>query len=358
MNVILSNLSNFNPYQQQYPSQKAIVNFTNINGINDTSFMNSSLQALGSINCIFMWIKNWSNNIFMLNNDPKFRLTKEIFNLFFTLYQGQCPDSSNFILHYLNNVNCFKNTKAYNPIDPIDFLYNLIKLIHLENNFPPNPNQNMYTYENLTIAQKVNDDYVRNLFSSLLIQTHNSIISQNFFTILKTEIRCNFCSIIYSYQYKFMIKFPISDYINFRNYSNPQKSMYKLNLEECFDCYTGGKPYKCDICGNHSAKSYISIYSLPKVLIIALIRKTHNYRGDLDFTNNLNLNGYCVQGNYKPTPYTLKACVSLNNQGQTFTDIKTNNNFWFRYEGNQISSLNNVNNELKTFEPQLLIYES
>ena len=358
MNVILSNLSNFTPYQpfqQQYPSQKAIVNFSNINGINDTSFMNSSLQALDSINYIFMWIKNWSNNIFMLNNNPKFRLTKEIFNLFYTLYQGQYPDSSNFILHYLNNVKNINNSLSYNPID---FLYYLIKLIHGENNFPSNPNQNMNTFENLNIAQKVNDDYVRNLFFSLLSQTHNSIISQNFFTILKTEIRCNNCSIIYSYQYKFMLKFQISDYINYRNCFNPQKSMYKINLEECFDCYTGGTPYKCDICRSHTAKIYTSIYSLPKVLIIALIRKTHNYCGDLDFTNNLNLNGYCVQGNYKQNPYSLKACVSLNQQGQTFTDIKTNNNIWFRYYGNQIFPLNNVNDELKTFEPQLLIYES
>ena len=155
-----------------------------------------------------------------------------------------------------------------------------------------------------------------------------------------------------------MLKFEISDYINYRNCFNPQKSMYKINLEECFDCYTGGTPYKCDICRSHTAKIYTSIYSLPKVLIIALIRKTHNYCGDLDFTNNLNLNGYCVQGNYKQNPYTLKACVSLNQQGQTFTDIKTNNNIWFRYYGNQIFPLNNVNDELKTFEPQLLIYES
>lgn len=357
MNVILANMPNFTPYQQyqQYPSQKAIVNFSNINGMNDTSFMNSSLQAFGSINCIFMWIKNLSYNIYMLNNNTKSRLTKEIFNLFYTLYQGQNPDSSNFILHYLNDVKNFNNAIANNPID---FLYYLIKLIHVENNFPSNPNQNMYTYENLNIAQKVNDDYVRNLFFSLLNQTHNSIISQNFFTILKTEIRCNNCSIIYSYQYKFMIKFQLSDFINYRNCFNPQKSMYKLNLEECFDCYTGGNPYKCDICRSHTAKSYTSIYSLPKVLIIALIRKVHTYCGDLDFTNNLNLNGYCVQGNYKLNPYTLKACVSLNKQGQTFTDIKTNNNIWFRYYGNQIFPLNDVNNKLKTFESQLLIYES
>ena len=163
MNVFFSALPNYNPYQQyqQCPSQKAIVNFSKINGINDTSFINLTLQALGSLNSIFIWIKNWSNNIYMLNNNTKFRLTKEIFNLFYTLYQGQFPDSSNFILHYLNNVKNINNSLSYNPID---FLYYLIKLIHSENNFPSNPSQNMNTFDNLTIAQKVNDDYVRNLF--------------------------------------------------------------------------------------------------------------------------------------------------------------------------------------------------
>ena len=357
MNVFFSRFPNFtpNPQYQQYPSQKAIVNFTKINGFNDTSFMNSSLQAFASINYIFMWIKNWSNNIYMLNSAPKYRLTKEIFNLFYTLYQGQVPDSSNFILHYLNDVKIFKT-----PIEPnsINFLYYLIRLIHDENNFPPNPNQNMNTFDHLTIAQRVNDDYVRNLYSSLLSQTHNSIISQNFLTILKKEIRCNFCSITYNYEYKYMIKFKINEYIKFRNFSNPQRSMHALNLEECFDCFTGGFSCICNICQKNTAKSYTSIYSLPKVLIIALIRQTHTFCGDLDFTNNLNLNGYCVQGNFKQNPYYLKACVSLNQQGQTLSFIKTNNNIWFKYYGNQISPLNNINFELKTFEPQLLIYES
>ena len=354
MNVFLA--ANFAKYQQyqQFPSQKAIINFSNINGFNDVSFMNAVMQALGSTNYIFMWTKNWSNNVFMLNNNPKFRLTKEIVNLFYTLYQGQVPDSTNFILRYLNEVKNYTNTTTYNPID---FLHYLIKLIHGENNFPSNPNQNMNSFENLSLAQKVNDNYVRNLFYSLLSQTHNSIISQNFFTILRTEIRCSNCSIQYSYKYKFMIKFQINEYFKYRNCCNIQKSMYSLNLEECFDCYTGGCPYKCGIC-NCNAQSYTSIFSLPNVLIIALLRDQHSYCCDLDFTNNLNLNGYCAQGNFKKNFYSLRACVSLNKQGQTFTDIKTNNNFWFRYYGNQIFPLYNVNNELKTFEPQLLIYES
>ena len=342
---------------QQMPAQKAIVNFSNINSMNDTSFINSSLQALGSTKYMFMWVRQWTNNVYQLNMNQRYALTKEMVNLFYTLYGSRNPDSSNFILRYLNEVRCYTNLTVNNPID---FFYYLFKIIHKENNYPMNPNQNMNSMNNLTLAQRVNDNFMRNFFFSLLSQTHNSIISQNFFTILKKEVRCNLCSITYSYEYKYMIKFPINEYKNYRNACNPQRANFQLNLDECFECYTGGYPYKCDICRSQMANAqiYISLYSLPNVLIIALIRNSHTYSCDLDFRNNLSLNGYCVQGMFKKSNYYLKACISLNRQGQTFTDIQTNSNCWFRYYGNQVSMLNNVNFDLKTFEPQLLIYES
>ena len=341
---------------QQMPAQRAIINFSKINTINETSFINSSLQALGSTKYMFMWVSQWTNNVYQLNMNPRYALTKEIVNLFYTLNQSRIPDSSNFILRYLNEVRSYTNLTVNNPIE---FFYYLFQIIHKENNYPMNPNQNMNSLKNLTLAQKVNDNFMRNFFLSLLSQTHNSIISQNFFTILKKEVRCNFCSIKYSYEYKYMIKFKINEYLNYRNACKPERANYKLTLDECFECYTGGYPCKCDTCTySMNAQVFTSIYSLPNVLIIALIRNSHKYFGDLDFRNNLSLNGFCVQGMYKNNNYYLKACVSLNNKGESFTDIQTSNNIWYRYYGNQVSRLNNVNYDLKAFEPQLLIYES
>ena len=80
---------------------------------------------------------------------------------------------------------------------------------------------------------------------------------------------------------------------------------------------------------HHISQPHILKYynnSLPNVLIIALIRNSHKYFGDLDFRNNLSLNGFCVQGMFKKNNYYLKACVSLNNKGESFTDIQTSNN--------------------------------
>ena len=70
-----------------------------------------------------------------------------------------------------------------------------------------------------------------------------------------------------------MIKFYISDYIQFRNEYNPQKSTFGLTLDECFECYTGGFSNKCEMCGNTKANVYSSFYAFPKVLLIGLIRK-------------------------------------------------------------------------------------
>ena len=137
------------------------------------------------------------------------------------------------------------------------------------------------------------------------------------------------------------------------------RSNVAINLTDCFECYTGGVPYTCDLCGNHNAQKYTSIYSFAKILIIGLFRTNHSYRGDLDFTNNLNLYGYCSQNNSANANYTLKAVISMDNKGQTFSDIKINNG-WFRYYLNQFGRLNdnNINTELKTYEPQVLIYEA
>ena len=346
----INNMNNINFYNNNF-SQKNIINNSPISDIKDTSFINSTLQAFASIKCINTWIINLNKN--PLINFQNIKLTKELCNLFYLFYNGAFPDSTDFILNYMNKVKMIQKNKIENAIE---FLYYLIQLIHFENNCPSNPSQNMNSLSKLTILQKINDDYVRNFFITLYKQTQNSIISENFHSIIRQEITCSNCSTIYSYYFKYMIKFNITDYIKYRNECFPEKSNFSLTLDECFECYTGGYPYKCETCGNTKANSYNSFYIFPKVLLLALIRTKHNYFCDLDFTNNLNVNPYYVKGIYNNMNYTLKACVSLNSQGQ-FISFINSNNIWLRHFGNQTSPLKDINTELKTFEPQLLIYE-
>ena len=350
-NIYNNNYSQSNTMMIQF---KPITNSSQISDINDTSFINSTLQALASINCFNMWIQNLQYNQNLSNNFPNLKITKELFNLFSSIYSGAFPDSTDLILNYFNKVKMIHKEKIENSIE---FLYYLIQLIHYENNCPPNPNQNMNSINNLPIIQKMDDEFVRNFFFTLLKQTHNSIISQNFYNIIRQEIICSNCPTKYSYYFKYMIKFNVSDYIKYRNEFNPGKSSFRLTLDDCFTCYTGGYPYKCEACGNTKANTYNSFCIFPKVLLIALIRTKHNYCCDVDFTNNLNVNAYYIKGINNNMNYTLKACISLNVQGNYFSYININN-IWYKYFGKQFSPLSYNNNDIKMFEPQILIYES
>ena len=357
MNMIQNN--NINNINQNVPDpgQKPIINNTIISNIKDASFYNLTLQALSSLKYINIWINLWNNNKQKLFIDNNLKITKEIFILYSALYTKQIPDSSNFILNYNNKV---KEYYQGNINNAIDFLYYLIKIIHIENNYPPNPNQNMEALNHLQLYQKINDDYVRNLFTNLLKQSQKSIISTYFYTVLRCKFNCKNCpinnQITYAYYYKYMLKFYINDYYRYRNQSEPDKKQMKLTLDKCFECYTGGYKCKCQICGNPSTDYYYSIYSVSKILVIGLIRNNHCFLNDLDFPNILDINPYCKAGNYSGMKYSLKACISLNNENKYFSDIYLGN-YWFRFYQNQCIMLSDVGKDIKTFEPQILIYE-
>jgi hypothetical protein len=134
------------------------------------------------------------------------------------------------------------------------------------------------------------------------------------------------------------------------------KTMQNLTFEECFTCYTGGIPKNCTNCKQPNSKFFSSIAGNAKILIIALIRKNHVFKCDLDFTNELNIHLYCNQRNNNNKIYNLKACISMCKPGEYFSDILINN-YWYRYYKNQMKMLGEVQKEIHSFEPQLLIYE-
>ena len=129
-NIYNNNYSQSNTMMIQF---KPITNSSQISDINDTSFINSTLQALASINCFNMWIQNLQYNQNLSNNFPNLKITKELFNLFSSIYSGAFPDSTDLILNYFNKVKMIHKEKIENSIE---FLYYLIQLIHYENNCP------------------------------------------------------------------------------------------------------------------------------------------------------------------------------------------------------------------------------
>jgi len=157
-----------------------------------------------------------------------------------------------------------------------------------------------------------------------------------------------------------MIIFDVDKYRNYRDQIYPQRMGMKLNLSECFKCYTGGyksNDFKCENCGNFTSESFASLYFSTKVLIIVFKRQYHSYQCDIDFGTIINLSPFCkynmngkVNGNY-----ILKACISLNSFNKYFSDILINRN-WFRFLDDNYTTLSSYN-DIYMNEPQLLIYE-
>lgn len=365
MNMQMNNFNmfNFTNFQNQNnqnmmftcPYKPIITNSNSFtNEINDPTFINATLQAFACLKCIHIWIQNLNNNKQNILFNGNMNLTKDLFNVYYYLYCGQISDSSNFIINYIN---IYKNKYGNNiPKDPYHFLFYLMDIVHSENNYPNNPNYDLSILQTQNLQTKRNKSHMQNIFSQFLNQTQNSIISSNFYSILGNMIKCSNCPEVYYNTFKYIIKFKIDDYKNFRNQFYPNKMNTSLTLEECFDCYTGGYSFQCQDCGNFQAKSFVSFFSTNKILIIALVRANHVFCCDVDFKNKLNINDYFEQGKMIDKNYFLKGCVSLNNQGKYFADVCINN-YWYRFYENNFYMLENVNQEIHKFEPQLLFYE-
>ena len=354
-NFFNNNFNNNSGSFQQMMYYQIINNSSTISDYNDTSFINSVLQVLSSLDCIRLWVNNLNNNRERLLANNQCLITKEFYLICFSLYNGQKVDSSNFILNYNNKYKyAYSKNKLYD--DPYHFLFYLIDLIHAENNYPPNPNFNLSLLENRKMEELKNDDFMFNLFCSFYQSTQNSIISNYFYNILKNRIECQSCSELFFYTFKYIIKFDLDEYKVYRNQVSPMKTMQNLTFEECFTCYTGGIPKNCTNCKQPNSKFFSSIAGNAKILIIALIRKNHVFKCDLDFTNELNIHLYCNQRNNNNKIYNLKACISMCKPGEYFSDILINN-YWYRYYKNQMKMLGEVQKEIHSFEPQLLIYE-
>ena len=119
-----NNFNNNNCFRQMM-YYKSIINSSNIIEYNDTSFINSVLQVFSSLDCVRSWISNLNNNKQNLLSNNQCLIIKELYSIYYSLYNGQNADSSNFILNYNNKYkSVYKNSKLYN--DPYHFLFYLL----------------------------------------------------------------------------------------------------------------------------------------------------------------------------------------------------------------------------------------
>jgi hypothetical protein len=261
----------------------------NIEGIQDTSFINSVLQILGLLSNIKLWIQNLSSNQNQIKSSST--VTKELCKLLTSLYNNQQPDSTSIILHYNNYLKIYYKKQITQ--DPCEFMYYLLDILNLENNNPSNPNLNEDIINNQDLQSRKNLANMYNIYTNYFQQAFNSIVSQNFSNILKYEMKCPNCSSYFNYNYKNILEFDVDEYRKNRDQAFPHKNCMNLNMDECFTNFVGGYPNQCIYC-NNIGTVYTKISNKNKILIISFKRNNHTGNCDIDFENSLNIAKYCA----------------------------------------------------------------
>ena len=336
-----------------------------INSMNNSNFsyVHSVLQSISCLDFAQQFLSLNNYNFFGSN----LYVTKELYALMNNLYNGNDAFSQDIINYYKNRVNTLYNNKqiAFNT-DPYYFLYFFLEILHYENN-RMNGFYDVKNLYNQPLLNQQNDDYMYYQFLMFFNQTQNSMISNYFFNVEKYTTNCMNCGTIYFYGIKKILRFDVNKFKIYRDNAYPLKKFSNLNLDECFRCYIGGTSCHCQNCGNKAIK-YTKLCCSTKVFIIYLDRvNNHSFKGDVDFPFQLNLiNYYSIKRannlNFNPI-YNLKACISYDNFiGKYFADCLVKNNFnqngvWCRFIDNQVRILNNYQNEMRQYEPQMLIYE-
>ena len=330
----------------------------------DFSYANSVLQSLSCLDSLKEVINK--KEYMILLQQPQYSLANQVFNLILILNKIYNKDAYSdpiiisFINKYNNNKYMIQSQKVLDRV-PFQFLYFLLQFLHLELNIPKNPNYNLQNLFSQPLQCQKNDEYMLNLFLDFFENTQNSIISDYFFSIEKYTFNCFLCGIYYSYSMRNLFKINIEKAKEKRDLEYPNKKDLNLNVDDILNYYFSTFPKKCKNCG-HKLKENIKILLNTKILIIYLDRRNHtyNFKGDIDFTETLDLKNYVVKSG-RETKYVLKACICFNGNKYlsyckiNFTDDK-NNEVFYRFIDNQVKKVRGIN-ELYEYEPQMLFYE-
>jgi len=305
-----------------------------------------------------------NNSNYYFQNNQRFRLTNQMINLFDAINQGNIGNSKNIIdLFYqiaAENQQSFEGDNRYLSKDPYHFLYFFLHFLHLELNF----SDRYFNIDNLVNASlpiKRQENLIQNIFAHFLISNHgNSLIFKYFLSSEKNQYLCNNCGIYYDFSINSIFTMYLPQIIRFNIKNNRNSS---VTLDDCFECYCNDNELYCQHCNsNISIRQYKKIYN-GKSLIIRFKRNSLgnvcdvNFPYAFDFSKFTGLN----DGDINNRLYVLKSCISFNNNNRKYfadinVDVHNNSGKWIRYMDSQVRQLNNPD-EIKQYEPQILIYE-
>lgn len=337
------------------PPIKGIINSRVQN--QDFSFANSVLQCLVNLPCLKSYFLNQQN----INNFSQFNLkvSKSFYLLINSLQSGLTGESYDVMFNYFNSVG-----QNGSKTDPYHFLFFFLEVLNWENNQPSDPYFDLSQLNNVDLNLQTNKEYMKSLFCTFFQKTQNSIISQCFYNVVQRHVSCTNCNNnFYSYVIRKILYFEVEQYRMFRDEALPHRKGQKLDLDECFQCFTGGLNDYCPICQNFCAKRYKKLMSATQILMIYLNRKEHCYYDDIDFRPKIDITKYIdnSNGNFMQFTYTIRSCISLDKNGKYFSfcfiPVGNNQGKWFKFIDDQVFEITKAEIEIHTYEPIILFYE-
>jgi len=263
-----------------------------LQNIGQTCYMNASLQCLTNV-------QRLTNKLLEMHSQNKINaqlqpLTQVYTNL---LFEFKTTNKS-YIIPYtfkavLENLNpLFQGNQAS---DAKDFIFFIIERLHQELKPPDNPPNNLVQINFLQQELEArNENLTREKFLKEFKTKNTSIISENFYGITRSVMKCDACGVQkFSFQ-----TFNILSFILKKVKEEKQKDLggylpndYIINLLDAFDSenklehLVGENMIYCNNCKalkNGSIKQ--DIYQLPRVMIIVLNRGKNNqdFREEFD----------------------------------------------------------------------------
>ena len=328
-----------------------------LQNIGATCYMNATLQCLAHVNVLVSFMLKEKDII------RKYSYKNKLANSFLEVLENlwQNNNLKDFAPHkfkqLISNMNpLFAGVQANDSKDLVLFL---LETMHDELNKVKNKKQNNETVDQYSFENSFKS------FTRYFQQNFQSVISDNFYGMYDSIMKCLNCNIVtHNIQCYNILIIPLEEVRKFKN-----RTQKLVNIRECFEYYqkpeymTGQNQIYCNRC-KQMANSVNSSFLIvgPKLLVINLNRgKGLQFNIKLDFDEYINISDF-IYFKSTPTRYKLIGVVThFGPSGMSGHFIAFCNSFmdnkWYRYNDSLVtpSSFQDAKN---TGVPYILFYQA
>ena len=295
---------------------------TGLQNVGQSCYMNSTIQCLSNIKYLSDNLIKHLKQLDVEKQPLSVAFSSLVLDLFTTQKKYIVPEMFKKIIGKLNPL--FEGIHA---ADAKDLLLFLLEKLHQE----LNKINNIKEESNIDYAQLEKDSFdekkMLQHFIKDYIEKNKSIISDTFYGIIRSTMKCNTCNKIkYSFQTFNLMIFQLKNIKEFNQKTFNNNNNYNISIYDAFDCdkkeeiLDGENMIYCNNCkGLNPGTHQQIIYSLPKVLIIVLNRGKNNqdFNEDFKFPKNLDLSieNYVILDNNNTQFYLQSVITHLGESG-------------------------------------------